>query len=86
MSTFNGKNITVEIFGQSHSDTVGVTAKGFPSFKFDAEKLNKFLARRKANGQVYSTARVEPDTPVFDGVVNGQVNGSFTAVIHNVNL
>lgn len=85
MSTFNGKNISVQIFGESHSETIGVTAKGFPSFKFDVEKLNKFLARRKASGQVYSTARVESDTPIFDGVTNGQINGSFTATIHNTN-
>ena len=85
MSTFNGKNISVEIFGESHSDTIGVGIKGFPSFKFDTDKLNKFLARRKASGQVYSTARLESDTPIFDGVVDGQINGSFTATIHNTN-
>lgn len=85
MSTFNGKKISVEIFGESHSDKIGVKAKGFPSFKFDLEKLNKFLARRKASGQVYSTARVESDMPIFDGVVNGQIDGEFTAVIYNTN-
>lgn len=86
MSTYNGKNISVEIFGESHSETIGVKAKGFPAFAFDLNKLNKFLARRKASSQVYSTARVESDTPVFDGVVNGQIDGEFTAVIHNTNV
>ena len=85
MSTFNGKNISVQIFGESHSDKIGVTVKGFPTFKFDEEKLTLFLDRRKATGQVYSTARVEPDTPVFQGVVNGQIDGDFSAVIYNVN-
>lgn len=85
MSTFNGKNICVEIFGESHSDTIGVKAKGFPAFKFDLEKLNKFLARRKASGQVYSTARVESDAPVFYDAQDGQIDGSFTAVIYNTN-
>ena len=85
MSTFNGKNISVEIFGESHADKIGVTVKGFPAFKFDEEKLAKFLQRRKASGQVYSTSRVEPDAPVFDNVSNGQINGDFSAVIYNTN-
>ena len=85
MSTFNGKNISVEIFGESHADKIGVNVKGFPTFKFDEKKLARFLARRKSSGQVYSTARVEPDTPIFDGVCNGQIDGDFSAVIYNVN-
>lgn len=83
MSTFNGKNIRLEIFGQSHSDKIGVKASGFPSFKFDPVGLNKFLARRKPAEQNYSTARSEPDIPVFEGVTDGEITGSFTAVIRN---
>ena len=82
MSAFNGKNIRVEIFGESHSDKIGVTASGFPSFRFDTDKLNQFLARRRAVGP-YSTARSEPDVPVFDGVADGMISGDFTAVIYN---
>lgn len=85
MSTFKGKNISVEIFGESHSDTIGVKVEGFPTFKYDADKLNKFLERRKASGQVYSTARTESDTPFFDNVTDAQIDGSFTAVIYNTN-
>lgn len=83
MSAFNGKKIRVEIFGESHSDKIGVAVSGFPSFKFDPIKLDKFLARRKAAGQVYSTARSEPDSPVFDGLSDGMITGDFTAVIYN---
>lgn len=85
MSTFNGKHISVTIFGESHADKIGVIAKGFPTFKFDLCKLDEFLTRRKASGQVYSTSRIESDTPVFDGVTNGQINGEFTATIFNAN-
>lgn len=85
MSTFNGKNISVQIFGESHADKIGVIVKGFPTFKFDEEKLAKFLQRRKASGQVYSTSRVETDAPVFENVTNGQISGEFSAVIYNVN-
>lgn len=85
MSTFNGKNISVEIFGESHADKIGVKVTGFPAFKFDKVKLDKFLARRKASGQVYSTARMESDEPIFDNVTNGQIKGEFSAVILNTN-
>ena len=85
MSTFNGKNISVTIFGESHAEKIGVHVKGFPSFKFDEEKLNQFLARRKASGQVYSTARIESDAPIFDGVNDCQIDGEFTAEIFNSN-
>ena len=85
MSTFNGKNISVEIFGESHADKIGVTVKDFPTFKFDEKQLAEFLQRRKASGQVYSTSRVEQDAPIFDNVTNGQINGDFTAVIYNTN-
>ena len=85
MSTFNGKNIRVEIFGESHADKIGVNVKGFPAFHFDEEKLTQFLDRRKASGQVYSTSRVEADAPVFQGVKNCQIDGDFSAVIYNVN-
>ena len=86
MSTFNGKNISVEIFGESHAEQIGVKICGFPSFKFDSEKLDKFLARRKASAQVYSTARVESDTPIFHNLVDGQISGEFSAVISNANV
>ena len=83
MSKFDGKNISVEIFGQSHSDEIGVRVSGFPSFKFDPDRLEKFLSRRRAAGQTYSTARTETDVPVFENVTDGQTGGSFTAVIRN---
>lgn len=85
MSTFNGKHISVQIFGESHSEKIGVKVSGFPAFKFDTQKLNRFLARRKASGGVFSTARTEPDVPVFDNVSDGQIDGSFSAVIYNTN-
>lgn len=85
MSTFNGKNISVEIFGESHADKIGVRVTGFPTFKFDEEQLANFLQRRSASNQVYSTSRVEQDTPIFDNVKSGQINGEFTATIYNTN-
>ena len=47
MSSSYGKNLTVTIFGQSHSAAIGVTMDGFPAgFPVDMEALGRFLARR----------------------------------------
>lgn len=85
MSIFNGKNISIKIYGQSHSQKIGVKVKGFPSFKFDREKLQEFLARRKPSGGVFSTSRKEDDAPIFYGVEGDQINGEWTAEIINSN-
>lgn len=85
MSIFNGKNISLEIFGESHSESIGVKAKGFPKMQVDNDKLLKFLERRKASSGVYSTSRKEPDQPIFENLSNGQVQGEFTATIKNLN-
>ena len=85
MSKYNGKNISIEIYGESHAEKIGVKVSGFPSFTFSEEKLQEFLARRKASKSVFSTARKEGDIPVFTGVTNGKINGEFSADIYNEN-
>ena len=51
MSSSYGKNLTVTIFGQSHSAAIGVTMDGFPAgFPVDMEALGRFLARRAPRG------------------------------------
>ena len=85
MSTFNGRKLTVEIYGESHAEKIGVSVKGFPRFKFCEDELNEFTARRKATGNIFSTSRIEPDKPVFYGVKDGLIDGEFTAEIQNVN-
>lgn len=85
MSLFSGKKLSVEIYGESHAEKIGVSVKGFPRFKFDSEDLCEFLARRKATLSVFSTSRIEPDEPIFSGVKDGEISGEFTAEIRNVN-
>lgn len=85
MSVYNGRKINVEIFGESHSENIGVKVKGFPKLKIDQEQLANFLQRRKAKIGVYSTSRIEPDQPIFTNVENDEINGEFTAVIKNIN-
>lgn len=87
-STF-GKRIKTSIFGQSHSDAVGVTIDGLPAgFELDIEELEAFLARRAPGKNSYSTKRSEPDRPVFlSGLVDGVTCGApLTAIIYNIDV
>lgn len=86
MSTFKGKKLKITVYGESHSDVIGVKVEGMPRFFFDGDKLDRFLERRRAKNAVYSTARKETDKPVFYGVKNGIVDGEFSAEIANNNV
>ncbi len=85
MALFKGKNLTVEIYGESHGEKIGAKVKGAPKFIFDSEKLSAFLSRRKANSSAYSTPRKEPDEPIFKKVVNNEINSEFEVEILNTN-
>ncbi len=89
MSTAYGKNINISIYGGSHDEHIGIYASGLPKgFKVDTAALERFMARRAPNGGAYSTARREPDTPIFlsgltpDGVLDGE---ELHAMIKNTN-
>ncbi len=86
MSVFKGKNISVSIFGQSHSEAIGVVIDGLPSgISVNEERIRSFLKRRAASSSIFSTQRKEDDEPVFvSGVINGKTTGaSVCAVIYN---
>lgn len=83
---FTGENLTLKIFGGSHSKEIGMTLKGFPAgVKIDFDSLNKLLSRRAPGKNSYSTARKEADEPHFiSGLENGvTTGGDITAVIYN---
>ena len=86
MAKWQGKNISLEIYGESHADKIGVICHGFPEIVLDTDKLDSFLSRRKAGGGVFSTARREPDLPIFKGVEDGKISGDFQAEIINTNV
>jgi len=86
MSVFHGKSITVSIFGQSHSEAIGVVLEGIPAGKtVDMDALKAFMQRRAPSSTAFSTHRKEPDEPVFvGGVVNGVTTGAaICALIFN---
>ena len=83
-SQFNGRKISLEVFGASHAKEIGVIAKGFKGERFDKDKLQKFMDRRKPKSTAYSTKRKEGDQPIFTcGEKNGLLKNKFKAVILN---
>ena len=86
MSSEFGNTLRVGVFGESHGRAIGVTMQNLPAGEeIDLVALEAFLDRRKPGRNALSTARVEPDRPVFlSGLLNGKTTGSpLCAIIEN---
>ena len=86
MSSRMGKQITIEVFGESHAPAIGMTLDGVPAGEpVDTEALCAFLRRRAPGRDAISTARKESDSPEFlCGIQNGVTTGApITAIIRN---
>lgn len=86
MSSTFGNNVKISIFGQSHSEAIGVTIDGLPAgIEVDMEKLQAFMDRRAPGRDIYSTPRREDDRPEFlSGLTGGVTSGApVTAIIRN---
>lgn len=69
MASYFGKHIHISIFGQSHSEAIGVTVDGLPAGEaVDLAQLQAFL-RRRAPG------RDEPPPPERKGTSPGSCAG-----------
>ena len=86
MATFRGKQLTITIYGESHAPMVGAHVTGMPAFAIDQAALLRFMARRRATGQPYATARAEADMPTFVGTAEGHTTSDFDIQIHNDNV
>ena len=89
MSSYLGKNIHVSIFGQSHSEAIGVTVDGLPAGeRVDLEALERFLQRRAPGRDATATPRKEADKPrILCGLVDGVTCGApLAAIIENTNV
>ena len=87
-STFTGLSLRLSIFGQSHSEAIGMTLDGLPAgIAVDTEKLQAFLNRRAPGRNSWSTPRREEDRPEFlSGLKDGKTCGApITAIILNTN-
>jgi len=66
-STYEGKTLSLKIYGQSHSETIGVYIKGLPEgVAPDEEFTRSFMARRAPGKNAWSTPRKEADEVIFE--------------------
>ena len=83
---FQGRKLSVQVFGQSHGEAVGAVIDGLPAgIRVDQEKVSAFLRRRAPGQGAHTTARREPDTPEWiSGIVHGITCGvPVTVLIRN---
>ncbi len=88
MENLYGSNIKLNIYGGSHDEKIGMTLEGLPAGEIiDLGALGAFMARRAPGNDPYSTARKEPDEPIFLSGLDGNItNGDvIEAVIYNKN-
>ena len=85
-STYKGKNLTLSVFGQSHSEGIGAVLDGIPAgFTPDMDKLGAFMKRRAPGQNKMSTQRKEGDVPeIFSGLAGRVTCGApLSFVIRN---
>lgn len=83
-----GKLFTVNIFGESHGESVGVVIDGCPAgMPLSVEDFIEDTERRKGGMQKGTTPRQEEDLPLFkSGVFNGKTTGApLTLLFENKN-
>ncbi|MFM2231903.1 MAG: hypothetical protein RJB31_604, partial [Bacteroidota bacterium] len=83
-----GKLFSVNIFGESHGESVGVVIDGCPAgMPLAVEDFIVDTERRKGGTQKGTTPRQEEDLPLFkSGVFNGRTTGApLTLLFENKN-
>lgn len=88
MSSSFGEKVKIMIFGQSHSEAIGVVIDGLPvGEEIDMERVQQVMERRAPGRNAYSTPRKEGDVPrVVSGLFEGKICGApICAVIENTN-
>ncbi len=88
MSPVFGEKLKISVFGQSHSEAIGVVIDSLPAgIEIDFDKLAEFMSRRAPGQNSYSTPRKEADkVKVLSGIVNSKTCGApLCAIIENTN-
>lgn len=89
MSFTVGHKFKITIFGQSHSDAIGVVIDGIPSgFRIDMDNILFEMNRRAPGQNSLATSRKEADLPeIVCGIFNGVATGTpLCAIIRNTNI
>ncbi len=88
MKNVLGDNLTLTLFGESHSEFIGGTIDGFtPGIKIDEDVIKHFLSLRRPCCKM-DTARIEEDEyKIISGMFNGYTTGApLTIIIPNKNV
>jgi chorismate synthase len=88
MANSYGKLFRISLFGESHSEAIGVVIDGVPSgIELDMNEIMFEMGRRAPGRDAFSTPRAEGDVPrILSGVFNGITTGTpICAVIKNIN-
>ena len=88
MSTVWGSKIKIAVFGESHSDAIGVVIDNLPpGIELDMAEIERQMARRAPNGGDFSTPRVESDkVEIVSGYFNDRTTGTpLCGIIRNTN-
>ncbi|NLK46749.1 MAG: chorismate synthase [Treponema sp.] len=89
MSSVFGNCIKISIFGQSHSESIGVVIDGLKAgFKLNMDEIYAFMKRRAPGQNSVSTPRAEADEPhIISGLVDNITCGApLCAIINNTNV
>lgn len=78
---YTGDKLKIGIYGESHSESIGVRLEGLDYDKLDTGALAAFMKRRAPGQNAWSTPRKEADQVVVDTLEKGL----FTAHINNTN-
>ena len=87
MKSVIGNNIIFSLFGESHSELMGITIHNLPSgLKIDEERIARELQRRRPDGKL-SNARFEDDKyQIISGLFNSFTTGApLTIIVNNQN-
>lgn len=87
MASVYGRKIKVSIFGQSHSEAIGVVLDGLPAgLKLDLNRLRSFMKRRAPGGSLATPRKEADEVEILSGLKEGRLCGApFAAVIRNTN-
>lgn len=74
---FFGKIFRISLYGESHSDAIGIILDGVPAgIKVNYEDLQEIINSRKS-GKIGTTARTENDIPIFtSGIYDSVTTGA----------
>lgn len=78
-----GKHFTIQTFGESHGEALGVVVDGVPAgLELDSSDIQFYLNRRKPGQSRISTPRKEDDTvEILSGLFEGKTTGTPIAMV-----